>query len=204
MIQRLTQKPQLGPGDRGRRMTYDEFMAGDYQEGYRYELIDGELTVSPAPNMPHAMVVKWLTKALDRYGETHPRVITLVCGPARTFVPGKEIRTVPEPDVAVFHDVPTDVSEEDLDWRNFSPFLVAEVISPNNADKDEDRNVKLYLQIPSIKEYWLFDPRESSRHPSLRVHRRHGKQWRIIDIAPGGTYTTKLLPGFELVVDQTW
>ncbi len=202
MIQRLTEKMQFGPGDRGRRMTYDEFMAADYQEGYRYELIDGELIVSPAPNMPHDLVEKWVGLKLELYAEAHADVINYVTNKARLSVPDRDKATAPEPDIAVYQGLPLDLPDEELDWRNFSPLLVVEVMSPDNADKDQVRNVKLYFQIPSIKEYWLFDPRASSRHPSLRVYRRHGKQWRIIDIAPGGTYTTKLLPGFELVVDR--
>ena len=38
---------QLGPADHGRELTYDEFLAGDYEEGHKYELIDGRLYVSP-------------------------------------------------------------------------------------------------------------------------------------------------------------
>ena len=34
---------KIGPADHGRPMTLDEFQAGDYEEGYKYELIDGEL-----------------------------------------------------------------------------------------------------------------------------------------------------------------
>ncbi len=204
MIQRLTQKPQLGPADHGRRMSYDEFMTSAYEDGYRYELIDGELIVSPAPNMGHMLVMRWLNKALEAYADSHPEVINLVAVTGRVIVPARERVTVPEPDLAVYHDFPDDLTEGDLDWRRFNPLVVVEILSSDNADKDEVRNVDLYFQVPSIKEYWLFDPRESSQRPSLRVHRRHGKQWRIIDIAPGGTYTTRLLPGFELVVEGVW
>src|SRR5687768_14222795 len=41
---------RIGPHDHGREMTYEEFLAGDYEEGYKYELIRGELYVSPQPN----------------------------------------------------------------------------------------------------------------------------------------------------------
>ena len=33
--------PKMGPADHGRPLDLDEFMAGDYEEGYQYELIDG-------------------------------------------------------------------------------------------------------------------------------------------------------------------
>ncbi len=63
------------------------------------------------------------------------------------------------------------------------------------------RNVELYFQVSTIKEYWLLDTRADPDHPTMRVHRRHGSRWRIIDLAAGATYTTKLLPGFELILN---
>jgi hypothetical protein len=35
----------------------------------------------------------------------------------------------------------------------------------------------------------------------MRVHRRYGKRWKIIELAYGDTYTTRLLPGFALTID---
>jgi hypothetical protein len=38
--------------------------------------------------------------------------------------------------------------------------------------------------------------------PHMIVYRRHGKKWGApIDVAFGETYTTRLLPGFQLVLD---
>ena len=45
----------IGPHDHGRELTDDEFVAADYEEGYKYELIDGSLYVSPQPNLPHVI-----------------------------------------------------------------------------------------------------------------------------------------------------
>ena len=64
------------------------------------------------------------------------------------------------------------------------------------------RNVELYLRVPSIREYWIFDPRQDPDRPTLRVYRRRGSRWqRPVDVAPGETYTTPLLPGFALLLD---
>lgn len=43
----MTTIVKLGPADHGRPMTLEEFHAGDYQEGYQYELIDGKLIYPP-------------------------------------------------------------------------------------------------------------------------------------------------------------
>jgi Uma2 family endonuclease len=58
------------------------------------------------------------------------------------------------------------------------------------------------MQVPSIREYWIFDPRVDPDHPTLTVYRRRGRGWQNpIGVTPGETYTTKLLPGLELGVD---
>src|SRR5438477_9431015 len=131
MIQRARQTRQLGPADQGLALTYDEFMASSFEDGYRYELIDGELVVSPAPNMGHMLVLRWLNKALEAYCDAHPAVINLIGITGRVVVPARERTTVPEPDLAAYHDFPEDISDDELDWRAFSPILVAEVISPD-------------------------------------------------------------------------
>jgi hypothetical protein len=63
------------------------------------------------------------------------------------------------------------------------------------------RNVGLHLQVPSIEEYWLLDSRDDPERPSLRVHRRFGGLWRVIDLGPARRYSTRLLPGVELIAN---
>jgi Uma2 family endonuclease len=182
-------------------MTFEEFMAGDYAEGYQYELIDGKLYVSPEANLPQGFVEYWILMKVYNYTQKHPEVINFVYNKARVFVPGRRGVTNPEPDLAAYRDFPVDRPLGELDWEDFSPVLVAEVLSAEDPDKDLVRNAGLYFQVPSIKEYWLFDNRDNADRPTLRVHRRYGKRWRIIEVAPGETYTTRLLPGFKLLLD---
>ena len=90
---------------------------------------------------------------------------------------------------------------EEWNWRDVSPLLVAEILSDDTANKDLVRNRDLYLQVPSIREYWIIDPRQGTRQTILLVYRRRGRGWaRVRTVVPGGTYTTPLLPGFSLVV----
>jgi Uma2 family endonuclease len=193
--------PKMGPADHGRPLDLDEFMAGDYAEGYQYELIDGKLYVSPLPNLPEDLVERWLDIKLTLYALAHPEVINYVTTKARVFVPGRPGVTNPEPDVAAYRKFPRGRPFRELRWQDVSPVLVAEVLSHDDPDKDLVRNVELYFQVPSIREYWLLDDREDPERPTMRVHRRHGQKWRIIHVGPGETYTTRLLPGFELLLD---
>jgi Uma2 family endonuclease len=192
---------KLGPADHGRPMTLEEFDAGDYEQGYKYELIDGKLYVSPEPNMPEGLLEDWLGEKLRLYKAEHPEVINFISPKARIFVPGRPGTTVPEPDLAAYHDLPLTEDWDELDWRDFSPILVIEILTGDDPTKDLVRNVDLYFRVPAIKEYWVVDGREKVSRPSMRVHRRYGKRWKVIDLAFGETYATRLLPGFTLTID---
>jgi Uma2 family endonuclease len=182
-------------------MTYEEYLAGDYQEGYHYELIDGRLYVTPLPNLPESRVEVWLLYKLFRYRDEYPRVINYVHPKARVFVHARPDATTPEPDLAVYHNFPLELPLDAVRWEEVSPLLVVEVLSTGDPEKDTVRNVDLYWQVPSIKEYWIIDARRDPNRPTMRVYRRGRKKWQITDVAAGETYTTKLLPGFQLVLD---
>jgi Uma2 family endonuclease len=192
----------LTPKDQGRALTLEEFEHAGSQEGYHYELIDGKLEVSPLPDLPHEDLRDWLQDKLKDYARQHAEVINYLKAPARVFVPGRRATTAPEPDVAAYHNFPLHLPLRQRRWRDFSPVLVAEIISADTADKDLVRNLDLYLQVPSIREYWILDPRDDADRPSLMVHHRRGQRWqRAITVASGDTYTTRLLPEFTLVLD---
>ena len=192
----------IGPADHGREMTEDEFESSADQEGFRSELIDGRLYVSPMPESPHDAVLEWLLEILQEYRRSHPEVINYVSSHAEVFVPGRARPTRPQPDVACYADYPHHLPRRRRRWRDMSPVVVVEIISDDSSMKDLERNVELYLEVPSIREYWIVDQRPDPDYPSVRVYRRRGQNWqKPIDVAPGATYATRLLPGFTLTLD---
>ncbi len=174
----------------------------EYVPGYKYELIDGRLYVTYEPDPSADWIEKWLYIKVWVYSQAHPGVINYVTDKARIFVPGHARRTIPEPDLAAYSDFPMDLPLSQIHWQAVSPFLVGEVMSADSRDKDLVRNVELFLQVPSIKEYWIIDPGEDPDQPTMLVYRRRGQRWQnVIEIGYGETCRTRLLPGFELVVD---
>jgi Uma2 family endonuclease len=195
---------QLGPLDHGRTMSFDEFISGDYCKGYQYELIHGKLYVSPLPSPQEAYVEIWISEKLKEYAKTHAAVVNFVHNKTRVFVPQSEDVTAPEPDVVVYHNFPHERMPIDLAWDEVTPILVVEVLTSNDPAKDTVRNVALYQQVPGIKEYWILDARADAAQPTMRVYRKYRGRWRApLDLQPGDTYTTRLLPGFELIVDPS-
>src|SRR5262249_38277617 len=149
-----------------------------WEEGYQYELIDGKLYVCPLPNPPQGLVEKWINTKVDRYAEHHREIINFVYNKARVFVPDRPGVTNPEPDLAAYRDFPLHLPWEEIRWEEVSPLLVAEVLSPDDPDKDLVRNVDLYLQVPTIREYWILDSRESVSRMTMLVYRRRGQRWQ--------------------------
>lgn len=195
----------LTPADHGRPLSWEEFESAHAEEGYRYEMIEGKVFVSPAPNMPHEDLKEWLEAVLRAYVLERPDILRRVKGPARVFLAERSDGiTAPEPDIACYANYPSDLPKKQRNWRNVSPFLVVEILSEDNQVKDLDRNCRLYLEVPTIREYWIVDPLEDADRPSLIVYRRRGQRWTARrEIPSGGTYTTPLLPGFSLVLDST-
>jgi Uma2 family endonuclease len=192
----------LTPADQGRALTLEEFEHASAEEGYRYELIDGKLEVSPEPDLPHDDVCDWLEKILRDYADEHPEVINRISSHARVFVPGRRAATCPQPDLAAYHNFPHHLPRRMHRWQDVSPILVIEVLSEENTGKDLVRNLELYAFVSSIREYWILDPLTDPDQPTLTVHRRRGRGWqKAIVVSPGGSYTTRLLPGLELRID---
>ncbi len=201
---RIVRSVTLRPSDHGKEMSLDDFEHAAGREGYRYELIDGRIEVSPAAEMPHDDIADWLHNEFCEYRNKHRDIIKKVSGRARIHILGRRLSTCPEPDVAVYDRYPHFVPLRNRSWRLAFPMLVCEVISADTWRKDLERNVVLYLEVPSIREYWVLDTRPDPAQPKLIVYRRRGKRWqKPIEVPFGGTYETKLLPGFKFVVDPS-
>ena len=201
-VGRIVKPAHLRPSDQGREMSLEEFEHASGQEGYDYELIDGRVEVSPKPEWPHNELNDWVIKALWSYSLVRAEFINKVTYGARVHLPGRRPASCPEPDVAAFRLTPRRLSIKSRTWHTVSPLLVVEVVSPDNSKKDLERNVGLYLEVPSIREYWIVDGRPDPDEPKLIVYRRRGQKWqKLITVPFGETYETKLLPGFKLLVD---
>ena len=142
----LTTAVRFGPKSHGRFVTDEELEHAEYRPGYKYEVIFGRLYVSPAPNFEHDAVEKHIYNQIFLYSLDHAEVLGYVTDGARVFVKDVEVTTAPEPDLAVYADAFDD-------WRDAEPFIVGEVLRGIDIDKDLFRNVSLYWQVTSIKEY---------------------------------------------------
>jgi Uma2 family endonuclease len=193
---------RIGPRDHGRPITDGELRQAEFVTGYKYELIDGRSYVTYEPDLPEDSIEHWPYVALLLYSRRRPKVINYVTDKARVIIPGEPRSTVPEPDLAAYHDFALHIPLRKRSWRKVSPLLVGEILSPNDPHKDLIRNVELYIRAPTIQEYWVLDGRPDPDRPTMLVYRRCGQDWQApVEVSYGETYRYRLLPGFKLLLD---
>lgn len=134
--------------DTARRYTVDEVLAFP-DDGNRYELVHGELFVTPSPSQPHQGALSELHYLLRRY-------LAPLRDQARVYFAPADIiwsdADYVQPDLFV---VPT--AEVTGDWRDCQTLLLAvEVVSPSSARADRVKKRQLY-QERGVATYWVVD-----------------------------------------------
>ncbi len=116
----------------------------------RYEIIDGELLVTPAPSWGHQDISKSLLLMIDAYVNAH-RIGKLLMAPAAIDLADD---TVVEPDLFV---VPLIDGRRPQSWEDVGRLLlVIEILSPSTARADRTVKRRRY-QREAVPEYWIAD-----------------------------------------------
>ena len=163
-------------------LTYDELCRWyPDEDGYRRELIDGELYVSPAPSTRHQTVVVSLAAALHAHATRHG---------GRSLVAPFEVwlgeRDVPQPDVlylAATHQDRLSVAR-----LVGAPDLLVEVSSPSSRRTDLLVKRRLY-EAHAVPHYWVVDLEQEA----VIVH----------DLASGGYAEPRVVRGDEVLAAPT-
>jgi len=139
----------MGMPDVLRSWTREEVLALP-DDGNRYELIEGELLVSPSPRGSHQRAVIALFKRVDPYVVAHRLGYTGLAPADLDFRTGE----VAQPDLYVVGLVE---GREPVEWSEQGvPFLIAEVLSPSTARYD--RTIKRrFFQQRGVADYWIVD-----------------------------------------------
>lgn len=119
-------------------------------DGNRYEVLDGELHVTPAPSMEHQEVLQRLFLRIQPYVERHAIGWTYLSPADIEFSPRRRV----QPDLFV---VPSTGAPKPRSWAEVkSLLLVVEAISPTTARLDRVKKRPMY-QEHRIPEYWIVD-----------------------------------------------
>jgi len=168
-------------------LTVDDYRALP-EAGPRYQLIEGDLYMAPAPNRFHQDISRNLQFELHSYLKANP-IGKLYDAPFDVYL---DEHNVFQPDLIVVlsehADIWTDAGAEG------APDFVVEILSPKTQRLDLVNKKCLYA-IRGIRELWIIDPERRI----VTIHRfAEGGQETASEVAESGTLTTPLLPGLRI------
>ena len=125
------------------------------ETGPRYQLIEGDLYMAPAPNRYHQDISRNLEYILLDYLEEHPIGI-LYHAPFDVYL---DIYNVFQPDIVVVLNpsltILTDAGAEG------TPEFVVEILSPKTARLDRDNKRRVYAS-SGVQELWIIAPEKQT------------------------------------------
>ncbi|MBI5756214.1 MAG: Uma2 family endonuclease [Nitrospirae bacterium] len=169
-----------------KKYTIEDYMKTPDDE--RYELIEGELLMTPSPNTWHQRILGRLHLKITQYlieknmGEVFLSPYDVVLDNDNVF----------EPDI-IF------VSKERygiITAANIkgAPDLVIEILSPSTAYRDLVKKKRLYAQF-GVQEYWIVDPEEET----VEVYTLQQHQFELnASYQEDGIVTSPRLPDLQI------
>jgi Uma2 family endonuclease len=138
-----------------RKVSYEEFQTLPRDGSKRFELIEGEVFMTPSPNTSHQRAVGRLFRMLSDFVEEH--------GLGEVFIAPYDIVfskwTALEPDLLFIRkeraSIITDANVQG------TPDLVIEILSPSNKAYDRETKFRAYEKA-GVSELWYFDPEDGT------------------------------------------
>ncbi len=131
------------------RLTYEDYL--NTSDDKRYELIDGELIMTPSPISYHQWISKNIVYEIEKFArETGAGM--LFNAPCDVFLDNENVL---QPDVLFISKERACV----IGRRNIqgAPDLVVEILSETTAYYDLMKKKRLYAKF-GVREYWIIDP----------------------------------------------
>ena len=177
--------------DAAGRFTYQDYLRFP-EDGKRYEIIEGELLMTPAPLTNHQHISVTLTFLLKTFLVENP-IGELFHAPFDVVLSDFD---VVQPDhIVVLNEqnhIVTDTSVRG------APDFVIEILSPSNRRLDLKRKRSLYEKF-GVKEYWIIDPELKTIQKLLS---RDGKFTEAGIFGIKGKISSNIVRGFQFLVSK--
>lgn len=136
------------------RFTYDDYRSLPEDMSRRYELLDGELLMAPAPTPLHQIISANLEFVLQQHVRRQHLGIVLHAPLDVVFGQGDD-REVAQPDIIFISNARRAiVTRKEIQG---APDLVVEILSSGTEDRDRGYKKTLYGRY-GVREYWIVDP----------------------------------------------
>ncbi len=132
------------------KLTYEDYRNTPADK--RYELLDGELVVAPAPRIPHQRVGMKLGTRLHTFVKDRG-LGEILFAPCDVLLSNTD---VVQPDLLFVSRERSDILLGGDNVRG-APDLVIEILSPSTSGLDRTLKRRLYAK-HGVREYWLVDP----------------------------------------------
>ena len=172
------------------RFTYSDYCL--LPEDKRYELIDGDLYMAPAPLIRHQVILRTLLSLLWPFVRDND-LGQVYSSPGDVIFSDEDVL---QPDI-LFITAGREgiVTERPCEG---APDLVVEILSPSTGQRDRELKRKVYANY-GVKEYWLVDPETDS----IQVLRLGEADFSDCgSFGSGGHISTPLLPRLEVPVSE--
>jgi len=149
-----------------RKFDYSDIVARD-GDGKRYELVDGELLVNPAPSLIHQRVSRRLQRQLEDYFHSR-RLGEVFNSPLDVILTRHDVF---EPDLLVVGD-PSHTTARGVEKP---PLLVVEILSPSTRKVDRGVKFRRYGEL-GVPHCWIVDPDGKS----VECYRLESRGYRLV------------------------
>lgn len=172
--------------------TYEDWLQLP-DNGFRYEVLDGVLYMSPPPTVRHQIAVSELARRFGNFVAEHGlgRVLVAPCG---VRLPTQPVPV--QPDILFVAAERQDTIGEE--YVEGTPDLVVEVLSPANWLYDRTEKFKAY-QDAGVPEYWIVDYRAKT----IEVFVLEEGVYTLLDkFESGQVARSQVLSGFGVAVAE--
>jgi len=137
-------------------LTVKEFLELDiFEDGYFYELLNGEIVKRSSPDTDHQNASSNLTFILQSFVRAK-KLGQIFFAPYDVYL---DEENMPQPDIIfVAKENKAIIKKGCIEG---APNLVVEILSPGTFKKDRGEKFKLY-RASGISEYWIVDPRSQT------------------------------------------
>jgi len=174
-------------------LTYRDYVALP-EDGRRYEIHDGEPSVTPAPGTAHQRISRELFVTLH-YHVTARRLGEVFSAPMDVILSDTSIV---QPDIVfVAVDRRDIVSARGIEG---APTMVVEIVSPHTRVVDRERKTELYAR-HRVPHYWIVDPETRTIDAYVLARQRYALATRAVDAQ---TFRAEPLSDLEVALPSLW